>query len=99
MPLSNRQYRLAARPVGIPKPSDWNLTSETVSEPADDQILIKVLQLSLDPAMPGWMKEGKSYIALVGRGEVMGAGGRDNCDFAGQTDRAQNILRSNELEI
>jgi NADPH-dependent curcumin reductase CurA len=57
------------------KPSDWNLTSETVAEPADGQTLVKVLQLSLDPAMRGWMNEGKSYIAPVGIGEVMRAGG------------------------
>jgi len=75
MPLTNRQYRLAARPVGLPKPGDWNVTSETVAEPADGQVLIKVLQLSLDPAMRGWMNEGKSYIAPVGIGEVMRAGG------------------------
>jgi NADPH-dependent curcumin reductase CurA len=31
--------------------------------------------LSLDPAMRGWMNEGKSYIAPVGIGEVMRAGG------------------------
>ena len=72
---SNRQYRLAARPVGLPKPSDWSFTSEPVPPPEDGQVLIKVLQLSLDPAMRGWMNEGKSYIAPVTVGEVMRAGG------------------------
>ncbi|MGH8562063.1 MAG: NADP-dependent oxidoreductase, partial [Nevskiales bacterium] len=33
-----------------------------------------VLYISLDPAMRGWMNEGKSYIAPVGIGEVMRAG-------------------------
>jgi NADPH-dependent curcumin reductase CurA len=75
MSLNNRQYRLASRPVGMPKASDWNFTSESVAEPGEGQILIKVLQLSLDPAMRGWMNEGKSYIAPVGIGEVMRAGG------------------------
>jgi hypothetical protein len=73
--LTNRQYRLAARPVGLPKHSDWQLTTEPVAEPADGQVLVKVLQLSLDPAMRGWMNEGKSYIPPVGIGEVMRAGG------------------------
>ena len=36
---------------------------------------MKVLNVSLDPAMRGWMNEGKSYIAPVGIGEVMRAGG------------------------
>jgi NADPH-dependent curcumin reductase CurA len=34
-----------------------------------------LLALSLDPAMRGWMNEGKSYIPPVGIGEVMRAGG------------------------
>ena len=75
MALQNRQYRLAARPVGLPKHSDWNFTTEPVADPADGQVLIKVLQLSLDPAMRGWMNEGRSYIPPVGIGEVMRAGG------------------------
>jgi NADPH-dependent curcumin reductase CurA len=75
MAQSNRQYRLAARPVGLPKHSDWKLTTESVADPADGQLLVKVLQLSLDPAMRGWMNEGKSYIPPVGIGEVMRAGG------------------------
>jgi hypothetical protein len=75
MTQSNRQYRLAARPVGLPKHSDWKLITEPVADPADGQLLVKVLQLSLDPAMRGWMNEGKSYIPPVGIGEVMRAGG------------------------
>lgn len=84
MPLANRQYRLAARPVGLPKHSDWKLTTEPVAEPADAQVLVKVLQLSLDPAMRGWMNEGRSYIPPVGIGEVMRAGGKAKCDFVVQ---------------
>ena len=71
--MQNRQFRLAARPVGLPKPSDWQFTTEAVGEPADGQVLVQVLQLSLDPAMRGWMNEGKSYIPPVGIGEVMRA--------------------------
>jgi NADPH-dependent curcumin reductase CurA len=71
----NHQVRLAARPVGMPKRSDWSFTTEPAPEPGDGQVLVKVLYLSLDPAMRGWMNEGKSYIAPVGIGEVMRAGG------------------------
>ena len=73
--LVNRQVRLAARPVGLSKDSDWQLTSEPVAEPAAGAVLIQVLALSLDPAMRGWMNEGRSYIAPVAIGEVMRAGG------------------------
>ena len=71
--MQNRQFRLAARPVGLPKPADWQFTTEPVGEPAEGQVLVQVLQLSLDPAMRGWMNEGKSYIPPVGIGEVMRA--------------------------
>ncbi|OGB23165.1 MAG: NADP-dependent oxidoreductase [Burkholderiales bacterium RIFCSPLOWO2_02_FULL_57_36] len=71
----NQQVQLAARPVGMPKPSDWNFTSEPVREIGDGEIVVKVLYLSLDPAMRGWMNEGKSYIRPVAIGEVMRAGG------------------------
>jgi NADPH-dependent curcumin reductase CurA len=71
----NRQFRLAARPIGNPKDSDWQLTTEPVPQPQDQGVLIRTLYLSLDPAMRGWMNEGKSYIPPVGIGEVMRAGG------------------------
>jgi NADPH-dependent curcumin reductase CurA len=46
-----------------------------VAEPAEGGVVLKTLALSLDPAMRGWMNEGKSYIPPVGIGEVMRAGG------------------------
>src|SRR6476661_376834 len=73
--LTNQQFRLAARPVGMPKPTDWKFTSDPVRELADGEILVKTLYLSLDPAMRGWMNEGKSYIRPVAIDEVMRAGG------------------------
>ena len=50
------------------------LHREPVGEPAEGEVLVKVLYISLDPAMRGWMNEGKSYIPPVGIGEVMRAG-------------------------
>src|SRR4029077_3349628 len=73
MDLSNHQFRLAARPVGLPKPSDWSYTEEPIGEPGDGEVLVKILYISLDPAMRGWMNEGRSYIAPVGIGDVMRA--------------------------
>jgi NADPH-dependent curcumin reductase len=71
----NRQVRLASRPVGLPSDANWQLTEEPVAEPAPGGVLVQVLALSLDPAMRGWMNEGKSYIRPVEIGEVMRAGG------------------------
>ncbi|HWF03336.1 MAG TPA: NADP-dependent oxidoreductase, partial [Candidatus Angelobacter sp.] len=74
MSLTNHQFRLAARPVGLPKRSDFNYTEEPVGDPGPGQLLVKILYVSLDPAMRGWMNDAKSYIAPVGIGDVMRAG-------------------------
>ena len=72
---TNHQIRLASRPVGLPTRANWSTTTEPVQQPTAGGVLVKVLSLSLDPAMRGWMNEGKSYIPPVGIGEVMRAGG------------------------
>lgn len=71
----NHTVRLTARPVGEPKRSDFAFADEPLNGLEDGQMLLKVHYLSLDPAMRGWMNEGKSYIAPVGLGDVMRAGG------------------------
>jgi NADPH-dependent curcumin reductase CurA len=71
----NHKFELAARPVGMPKRTDWTYKEEPVHEPAAGELLVKILYISLDPAMRGWMNEGKSYIAPVEIGAVMRAGG------------------------
>ena len=72
--MTNHQVRLAARPVGLPKRSDWQFTEESVPEPKDGELVVQVQYISLDPAMRGWMNDAKSYIRPVGIGEVMRAG-------------------------
>ena len=71
----NRQFRLAARPVGLPTAADWQLTEEALAPLKDGEVRVRVLYVSLDPAMRGWMNEGKSYIRPVAIGDVMRAGG------------------------
>ncbi len=70
----NHQVRLASRPVGLPTADNWELTEEPVPAPADGQLVVKVTDISLDPAMRGWMNAGKSYIPPVEIGAVMRAG-------------------------
>jgi NADPH-dependent curcumin reductase CurA len=73
MDLVNHQCCLAARPVGLPKQSDWRYTEGPVPEPGAGEALVKTLLISLDPAMRGWMSDARSYIPPVGVGEVMRA--------------------------
>ena len=75
MTTLNHKFELAARPVGLPKRSDWKYAEEPVREVRDGELLVKILYISLDPAMRGWINEGKSYVPPVGIGEVMRAGG------------------------
>ena len=72
---TNHQFRLASRPVGLPKRTDWNYVEGPVRQPGEQEVLVQTLYLSLDPAMRGWMNEGRSYIPPVQIGEVMRAGG------------------------
>jgi NADPH-dependent curcumin reductase len=69
----NHKFELAARPVGMPKRSDWKYVEEPVREPSEGELLVRILYISLDPAMRGWMNEGRSYIAPVSIGEAMRA--------------------------
>ncbi|HYZ29697.1 MAG TPA: NADP-dependent oxidoreductase [Thermoleophilaceae bacterium] len=70
----NRQLLLARRPVGEPTRDDFELRTAEHAAPGDDEVLVKVLQISLDPAMRGWMSDRPSYLPPVGLGEVMRAG-------------------------
>ena len=69
----NAQCRLAARPVGLPQPSDWEYLEQPAPEPGDGQFLVQVEYISLDPAMRAWMNPGRSYVPPVEIGEVMRA--------------------------
>jgi NADPH-dependent curcumin reductase CurA len=73
--FQNRQFKLAARPVGMVKRSDFEFTTAPVPKPGPGEVLVKVRYLSLDPAMRGWMNEGRSYVQPVAIGAVMRAGG------------------------
>lgn len=74
MTTMNRQFLLAARPVGMPKESDFNLVESTVPEPAANQFLVRAHYLSVDPYMRGRMNDVKSYAKPVQIGEVMTGG-------------------------
>lgn len=74
MPTENHQVRLAARPSGLPRASDWSFTSEPVPDPGPGQFVVAISHLSIDPAMRGWMNAGASYIPPVEIGAVMRAG-------------------------
>jgi NADPH-dependent curcumin reductase len=71
---TNHQFKLAKRPVGMVQRGDFEYAQTPVAQPGDGEVLVKILYISLDPAMRGWMNEGKSYVPPVAIGEVMRAG-------------------------
>ena len=71
--MQNRAFTLVARPVGVPKDSDFKLVTSPAREPGDGELLVKMKYISLDPAMRGWMNDARSYVPPVALGDVMRA--------------------------
>lgn len=70
----NRQFVLNTRPVGMPTTDDFRLERTAVPQPADGQVLLRTLYLSLDPYMRGRMSDRPSYAPSVELNEVMVGG-------------------------
>jgi len=60
--LVSKEIRLAARPVGMPKPSDFELAETAVPEPGDGEVVIRNIWMSVDPYMRGRMMDRESYV-------------------------------------
>jgi NADPH-dependent curcumin reductase CurA len=69
----SRQFRLAARPEGEIKDSDFKLVTAPLPEPADGEFVVEITHVSIDPAMRGWMSAARSYLPPVEIGAVMRA--------------------------
>jgi NADPH-dependent curcumin reductase CurA len=74
MTRTNGQWRLAKRPVGMVKTTDFERVDEPVPALEDGQLLVRNLFLAFEPAMRGWIEDKPSYIPPVAIGEVMRAG-------------------------
>jgi NADPH-dependent curcumin reductase CurA len=73
MPV-NRQIKLAAKPVGMPKESDFRIEETAMPDPTDGQVLVKTTYLSVDPYMRGRITGVKTYADPVLPGDVMVGG-------------------------
>lgn len=71
---NNARIVLASRPEGRPVPANFRLEQAAVPTPADGQVLLRILYLSLDPYMRGRMSTAKSYAAPVDIDGVMEGG-------------------------
>ena len=67
----NRQILLASRPVGAPIADNFRLNTTEKPVPADGEVLLRSIYLSLDPYMRGRMSDAKSYADPVAIDDVM----------------------------
>ena len=67
----NKRIVLASYPEGWVTDANFRLETAPLPKPADGEVLVKNLWLSLDPYMRGRMSQQKSYVKGVEPGEVM----------------------------
>ncbi len=72
--MPNRQAKLVARPKpGLVTRDIFAFADAAIEAPGPGQFRVKIAYISLDPAMRGWINEGRSYVVPVKLGDVMRA--------------------------
>lgn len=70
---TSRAVRLARRPVGGATAEDFAVTTEEVPAPGPGRFVVRMMMISLDPAMRGWFDDRPSYLPPIGIGDVIRA--------------------------
>ena len=71
MTTTNQQVRLKSRPAGIPQAENFEIVETPLPEPAEGEVLVRNLYLSVEPAMRGWVSAVANYAEPVALGAVM----------------------------
>src|SRR5437660_12228310 len=79
-----RGIRRAARPVGAPRESDFQLVETSLPDPGEGELLVRNLYMSVDPYMRGRMNDVKSYTPPFKLGEALEGGA------IGRVERSRN---------
>ena len=69
--MRNQRVLLASRPSGWVTEANFSTEEAPLPQPAQGEVLVRNLWLSLDPYMRGRMSDAKSYVKGVEIGEVM----------------------------
>ena len=69
--MQNKEIRLASRPAGVPTLENFQFADTDVPKPGDNQVLVRMLYLSVDPYLRGRMRVRKSYVAPFEVGQVI----------------------------
>ena len=71
LPETQKQWRLASYPEGMPVEANWTLSDGPVPTPKPDQVLVRAIYLDVAPYMRGRISPQKNYAAGVKPGDVM----------------------------
>ncbi|HEX3248393.1 MAG TPA: NADP-dependent oxidoreductase [Pyrinomonadaceae bacterium] len=69
--MQNKEILLASRPAGVPTLENFQFAETEVPKPGDNQVLVRMLYISVDPYLRGRMREGRSYVAPFEVGQVI----------------------------
>lgn len=72
---ANRRILLKSRPEGIPGPDNFADDTVPIRPPADGEVLVETMYISIDPAMRSWISAGPAYTRRIDIGDPMRAGG------------------------
>lgn len=72
--MKSREVQLKQRPAGMPTPADFAIAETDVADPAENQVLVHNVCMSVDPYMRGRMVERKSYVPPFQIGEALTGG-------------------------
>ena len=70
----NRKILLVSRPAGMPTEDNFKIVDAEMPRPAEGEVLIRALYLSVDPYMRGRMNDRKSYVPPFALNEVVTGG-------------------------
>jgi NADPH-dependent curcumin reductase len=84
---SNRVCKLIKRPApGLVSRDIFEITDAPVADPGAGEFRVKIEYISLDPAMRGWINEGRSYVPPVALGDVMRSFSAGHVDASNHPD-------------
>src|SRR6185369_17247957 len=72
--MQNKEIRLASRPAGVPTLEHFQFVDTDVPKPADGEVLVRMLYISVDPYLRGRMRDRKSYVQPFEVGHVIESG-------------------------
>ena len=70
----SREIRLKRRPVGLPDESHFEMAQVTVPSPAEGEVFVRNIYMSVDPYMRGRMTDQKSYVPPFQLGAALEGG-------------------------